>query len=87
MDCFLPHESVQVVALAEVEAAFPASGLLRIHRHLLVRLEAVLGLRPALGGRAMVRLLGGGAALSRHDQIDGKSRSHQRPRNPRLPTV
>jgi DNA-binding LytR/AlgR family response regulator len=46
-------------SLAEVEAAFPASGLLRIHRHLLVRLEAVLGLRPALGGRAMVRLLGG----------------------------
>lgn len=46
-------------ALAEVEAAFPTSGLLRIHRHLLVRLEAVLGLRPAQGGRAIVRLLGG----------------------------
>ena len=46
-------------ALAEVEAAFPGSGLLRIHRHLLVRLEAVLGLKPALGGRAIVRLLGG----------------------------
>ncbi|MDR3671861.1 MAG: LytTR family DNA-binding domain-containing protein [Holophaga sp.] len=44
--------------LAEVEAAFP-TGLLRIHRHLLVRLEAVLGLRPTLGGRAMVRLVGG----------------------------
>jgi DNA-binding LytR/AlgR family response regulator len=44
--------------LNEVEAAFP-TGLLRIHRHLLVRLEAVLGLRPTLGGRAMVRLLGG----------------------------
>jgi len=46
-------------ALAEVEAAFPGSGLLRIHRHLLVRLEAVLGLKPAPGGRALVRLVGG----------------------------
>jgi len=45
-------------SLSEVEAAFP-TGLLRIHRHLLVRLEAVLGLRPALGGRAIVRLVGG----------------------------
>jgi two-component system LytT family response regulator/two-component system response regulator AlgR len=45
-------------ALAEVEAAFP-TGLLRIHRHLLVRLEAVLGLKPAPGGRALVRLVGG----------------------------
>jgi len=47
------------VDLGEVEAAFPAAGLLRIHRHLLVRLEAILGLRPAPGGRAMVRLVGG----------------------------
>jgi two-component system LytT family response regulator/two-component system response regulator AlgR len=31
-------------SLAEVEAAFPGSGLLRVHRHLLVRPEAVLGL-------------------------------------------
>jgi DNA-binding LytR/AlgR family response regulator len=46
-------------SLGEVEAAFPSSGLLRIHRHLLVRLEAVLGLKPALGGRAIVRLVGG----------------------------
>jgi len=46
-------------ALSEVEDAFPGSGLLRIHRHLLVRLEAVLGLKPAPGGRAMVRLVGG----------------------------
>jgi two-component system LytT family response regulator/two-component system response regulator AlgR len=46
-------------ALAEVEAAFPGCGLLRIHRHLLVRLEAVLGLKPAPGGRALVRLAGG----------------------------
>jgi two-component system LytT family response regulator/two-component system response regulator AlgR len=46
-------------SLGEVEAAFPGSGLLRIHRHLLVRLEAVLGLKPAPGGRAIVRLHGG----------------------------
>jgi two-component system LytT family response regulator/two-component system response regulator AlgR len=46
-------------SLGEVEAAFPGAGLLRIHRHLLVRLEAVLGLKPAPGGRAIVRLLGG----------------------------
>jgi two-component system LytT family response regulator/two-component system response regulator AlgR len=46
-------------SLSEVEAAFPGSGLLRIHRHLLVRLEAVLGLKPTLGGRAIVRLAGG----------------------------
>ena len=45
-------------SLSEVEAAFP-TGLLRIHRHLLVRLEAVLGLKPAMGGRAIVRLVGG----------------------------
>jgi len=46
-------------SLGEVEAAFPGAGMLRIHRHLLVRLEAVLGLRPAAGGRAFVRLVGG----------------------------
>ena len=46
-------------ALAEVEAAFPGAGLLRIHRHLLVRVDAVLGLKPASGGRAIVRLVGG----------------------------
>jgi two-component system LytT family response regulator/two-component system response regulator AlgR len=44
--------------LNEVEAAFP-TGLLRVHRHLLVRLEAVVGLRSTFGGRAMVRLAGG----------------------------
>jgi len=49
----------QWTSLNEVEAAFPGSSLLRIHRHLLVRPEAVLGLRPAPGGRAMVRLMGG----------------------------
>lgn len=46
-------------ALAEVEQAFPGWGLLRIHRHLLVRLEAVLGLKSTKGGRVMVRLAGG----------------------------
>jgi DNA-binding LytR/AlgR family response regulator len=45
--------------LGEVEAAFPGARLLRVHRHLLVRLEAVLGLKPAPGGRAIVRLIGG----------------------------
>jgi len=46
-------------SLGEVEAAFPAAGLLRIHRHLLVRPEAVIGLRPSAGGRAFIRLTGG----------------------------
>ncbi|MBP1628999.1 MAG: DNA-binding response regulator [Holophagaceae bacterium] len=49
----------QWTSLNEVESAFPGSGLLRIHRHLLVRPEAVLGLKPAPGGRAIVRLMGG----------------------------
>jgi two-component system LytT family response regulator/two-component system response regulator AlgR len=47
-------------SLGEVEAAFPNAGLLRIHRHLLVRPEAVIGLRPSAGGRAIIRLTGGG---------------------------
>ncbi len=46
-------------SLGEVEAAFPHAGMLRVHRHLLVRPEAVIGLKPAPGGRAIVRLLGG----------------------------
>lgn len=45
--------------LAEVEAAFPGAGLLRIQRHLLLRPEAVLGLRPLEGGRASVRVADG----------------------------
>lgn len=49
----------QWTSLADVESAFPGSGLLRIHRHLLVRPEAVLGLKPAAGGRILVRLIGG----------------------------
>jgi two-component system LytT family response regulator/two-component system response regulator AlgR len=47
-------------SLGEVEAFFPDSGLLRIHRHLLIRPEAVLGIRSTGGGtRAIVRLTGG----------------------------
>lgn len=50
----------QWTSLGEVEAAFPSAGMLRIHRHLLVRPEAVIGLRPSSGGRAIIRLAGGG---------------------------
>jgi len=46
-------------SLAEVESAFAGAGLLRIHRHLLVRPDAVIGLKPAPGGRAILRLQGG----------------------------
>lgn len=46
-------------SLGEVEGAFLGAGLLRIHRHLLVRPEAVVGLKPAPGGRVLVRLQGG----------------------------
>ena len=49
----------QWTSLGEVEAAFPHSGMLRVHRHLLIRPEAVIGLKPAPGGRAIVRLAGG----------------------------
>jgi DNA-binding LytR/AlgR family response regulator len=45
--------------LAEVEAAFPGAGLIRIQRHLLLRSEAVLGLKPLEGGRASVRVADG----------------------------
>ncbi len=45
--------------LAEVEEAFPRSGLLRIQRHLLIRPETVLGLKPLWAGRGQVRLSGG----------------------------
>ena len=46
-------------ALGEVEAFFPRAGLLRIHRHLLVRPETILGVRPLWGGRLTVTLPGG----------------------------
>ncbi|HEU4952905.1 MAG TPA: LytTR family DNA-binding domain-containing protein [Holophagaceae bacterium] len=42
--------------LAEVEQTFPVAGLQRIQRHLLLRPEAVLGLRPLDGGRAALRV-------------------------------
>ena len=44
-------------ALGEVEAAFP--GLLKVHRHLLVRPEVILGVKPLWGGRLTVTLPGG----------------------------
>jgi two-component system LytT family response regulator/two-component system response regulator AlgR len=43
-------------ALSEVESVFPASGLLRIQRHILLRLEAVVGHRSLPNGRAQVRV-------------------------------
>lgn len=46
-------------ALGEVEAHFPDAELIRIQRHLLLRPETVLGLRPASSGRLLVRLPGG----------------------------
>ena len=46
-------------SLGSVEAAFPRSGMIRVHRHLLLRPEAVVGLLPAPGGRLRVRLTGG----------------------------
>lgn len=47
-------------SLGEVEASFPEAGLLRLHRHLLIRPEAVLGMRSTGGGaRVMVRMSGG----------------------------
>ena len=46
--------------LGQVEACFPNAGLLRIHRHLLIRPEAVVGIRSTGGGtRTIVRLTGG----------------------------
>lgn len=45
--------------LAEVEAAFPNAGMVRVHRHLLVRAEAIVGVKPRWGGRLTVTLLGG----------------------------
>ena len=45
--------------LADVETAFPGAGLIRIQRHLLLRPEAVHGLKPLEGGRASVRVADG----------------------------
>lgn len=49
--------------LGEVEAFFPDAGLLRIHRHLLIRPEAVLGIRPSGGGSRALVLMPGGVEL------------------------
>ena len=47
-------------SLGEVEAFFPDAELLRIHRHLLIRPAAVLGLRSSgNGNRVLVRMAGG----------------------------
>jgi len=46
-------------ALTEVEAAFPPPALLRGHRHLLVRPEAVVGAKAGDSGRLIVRVQGG----------------------------
>jgi two-component system LytT family response regulator/two-component system response regulator AlgR len=46
-------------SLADVEEAFPDAGLVRIQRHLLLRPEAVLGLKSLDGGRASVRVAEG----------------------------
>ena len=46
--------------LGEVEAFFPDADLIRIHRHLLIRPAAVLGLRSSgNGNRVLVRMAGG----------------------------
>jgi len=46
-------------ALSEAEQLLPVAGLLRIQRHLLLRLEAVVGVRSLGGGRLQVRLAEG----------------------------
>ncbi len=46
-------------SLAEAEAAFPPDTLVRGHRHLLLRPEAVVGLKPGEFGRLLVRVQGG----------------------------
>jgi two-component system LytT family response regulator/two-component system response regulator AlgR len=46
-------------SLGEVEAQFPEAAMIRIQRHLLLRPETVVGLRPSLNGRLKVRIAGG----------------------------
>lgn len=46
-------------SLNEAETALAGRGLLRGHRHLLLRVEAVVGVRPADSGRLLARLAGG----------------------------
>jgi DNA-binding LytR/AlgR family response regulator len=45
--------------LAETEQYLQGAGMIRIHRHLLVRPEAILGVKPLWGGRLLVTLPGG----------------------------
>jgi len=45
--------------LLEIEQAFPEEGLLKVHRHLLVRPQAILGFKPLLGGRGDITVTGG----------------------------
>lgn len=46
-------------SLAEAEIALEGRGLIRGHRHLLLRPEAVVGVRPGEFGRLMARIVGG----------------------------
>ncbi|MDP2876714.1 MAG: response regulator [Holophaga sp.] len=55
----LTRQRTDWTSLSEVEEAFPTAGLVRIQRHLLLRPEAVLGLRAIEGGRAAVRVAEG----------------------------
>ena len=45
--------------LLEIEHTFPEEGLVKIHRHLLVRPQAILGFKPLMGGRGDVTVTGG----------------------------
>ena len=49
--------------LGEVETSFPESGLLRIHRSLLIRLNAVRSVRASGGGNRVTVQMAGGAQL------------------------
>ena len=55
----LTRQRTDWTSLSEVEEAFPSTGLVRIQRHLLLRPEAILGLRPLEGGRAAIRVAEG----------------------------
>lgn len=46
-------------SLAEAEAALEGQGILKAHRHVLVRPEAIIGMKHLDSGRLMVRLAGG----------------------------
>ncbi|MDP2877677.1 MAG: response regulator [Holophaga sp.] len=46
-------------SLSEAEIALAGRGLIRGHRHLLLRPEAVLGVRPGDSGRLLARIAGG----------------------------